>query len=563
MNLKWWQKAVGYIIYPRSFKDTNDDGVGDLKGIISKLDYLKELGVDLLWICPFFASPMDDNGYDVSNYYEIDPLFGTNEDFDLLIKEAHARNIRVIVDFVLNHTSDEHEWFKKAQKDKNSLERDYYFFQPPKKVNNKLVPPNNWKGFFSTSAWTYDELSEQYYLHIFSKKMPDVNWANPSLRQKYYEIARFYLNKGVDGFRLDALAHLAKDLTFSDSTYEVDQNGLVLDTTKFSNRKELFDYMDEFKKEVFNHYEIVTIGEVGGQVSPKQSLRLTNYKNGSINIVFNFDTVWQNGAYGSVEKSDEEIVTDVLSLKKNLMRWYNATYQKAWLPLYWSNHDHPRVLSQYGSIKYRNESAKMLITVLLFLYGTPFIHYGDEIGMSNVTYEKLSDFDDVNNKNYIKENKGRYDEKTLLRFLRRTSRVNARTPMQWDDTIHGGFSNVPPLTKINSNYKEVNVKNNENNPDSILNYYKRAIKLRKNEKIQQSVLLGKLTLIDELNPDLLNFKHDGDVKILCLANFRDYEVKYKLRHKMERLLLHNYQDQKEEKGELILRPFECYLFEIK
>lgn len=562
-KLKWWQKGVGYIIYPQTFKDTNNDGIGDLQGIISKLDYLKDLGVDFLWICPFFASPLDDNGYDVKDYYQVNPIFGSNEDFDLLIKEAHKRNLKIIVDFVLNHTSDEHPWFQKAITNKNSEEHNYYLFHKPLIKNGKRHLPNNWKGFFSTSVWTYQESLDKYYFHLFSKKMPDVNWANPNLRNQYYKIAKYYLDKGVDGFRLDALAHLDKDLTFTNSNLPEDENNLVLDTAKFSNRENLFVYMDEFKNKVFDHYDIVTIGEVGGQVSPRDALRLTNYNDGSINMVFNFDTVWENGAYGSVEKSDKEIITNVLKLKENLMKWYLASKGRGWLPLYWANHDHPRVLSQYGSIKYRNESAKLLITVLLFLYGTPFIYYGDEIGMSNVTYQNLDDFNDVSAHNYILENKHKYDEEILLRFLRRTSRVNARTPMQWNDNEYGGFSKTTPIIKMNDNYNEVNVKNQQNNPDSILNYYKKAINLRKQPKILETILVGDLVLVDENHPDLFNFIHQGKTKILCVANFRDYEIKYDLIHEIQDVLLHNYEDKKLNKNKLILRPFECYLFEIK
>ena len=562
-HLTWWKQAIGYIIYPSAFKDENGDGVGDLRGIISKLDYLRDLGVDLLWICPFFKSPMDDNGYDVSDYRQIDPRFGTNEDFDLLIKEAHSRNIRIVVDFVLNHTSDEHPWFIEARNTPQSSKRNYYLMQPPRYVNGKRMPPNNWKGFFSTSAWSFDEVANAYYMHIFSKKMPDVNWANPLLREEYYKIAKYYLDKGVDGFRLDALAHLARDLTFQDSKYPLDENGLAFDMSKYSNRPELFDYMREFNERVFSQYDCVTIGEVGGGISPEESLKLSGYENGSISMVFNFDTAWENGAYDSINKSDEQISTNVIKLKNNFARWHRICDGKAWMPLYWDNHDHPRVLSQYGSVAFRKQSAKMLITTLLFMYGTPFIYYGDEIGMSNVDYQDINDFNDVSARNFLAENSGKYNLETLLRFLRRTSRVNARTPMQWSGELHAGFSNVPPQQKVNGNYQEVNVKDQLDDEDSILRYYQKAIALRKEATMRQSVLFGPFSFIDIDNSDVFAYKHEGMRKIAVISNFRAKNVTFAIDFTIKKVLLHNYKDNKIQETAILLRPFECYLFEIE
>ncbi|MDY0373924.1 MAG: alpha-glucosidase [Candidatus Izemoplasmatales bacterium] len=559
---KWWKTAIGYIIYPSTFKDSNDDGIGDLQGIISKLDYLKDLGIDLIWICPFFKSPMDDNGYDVSDYLRVDPRFGTNDDFDLLIKEAHARGIRLVIDFVLNHTSDEHPWFIEAQNNPQSPKRDYYLTLPPRYIEGKRMPPNNWKGFFSTSTWSYDEISNRYYMHIFSKKMPDVNWSNPDLRQEYYRIAKHYLDKGVDGFRLDALAHLSRDMSFKNSDVGLDENGLAFDMSKYSNRPELFDYMREFDNLVFSKYDCVTIGEVGGGISPEQSLDLSGYENGSISMVFNFDTAWENGAYDSVDKKDEELSTDVIKLKNNFYRWYKTCNSKAWMPLYWDNHDHPRVLSQYGSVKFRKESAKMLITTLLFMYGTPFIYYGDEIGMSNVDYTNIEDFNDVSVRNYVEENKNRYDSETLLRFLRRTSRINARTPMQWSDEAYAGFSRVAPSQKVNGNYRQVNVAKNVLDEDSILRYYQKAIALRKEESISESVLFGAFSLISQDHEDVFAYRHDGNKKIVLIANFRAKTIPFQFNSTIKNTLLHNYSDISESDGALNLRPFECYLFEV-
>ena len=388
----WWRNSIGYIIYPAAYKDANGDGIGDLKGIIEKLDYLRELGIDLLWICPIFASPMKDNGYDVSDYLHVNPLFGTDEDLLALLHEAHLRGIRVLLDFAMNHTSDQHEWFVKAKEDPSSEERSYYIIKKGRRdEKGNLLPPNNWGSFFSTSAWEKMPNSEdEFYLHVFAPSMPDTDWSNPKLRERYYQIARHYVDLGVDGFRMDAISHLAKNPTFEDSPLRAGKEGCVLDPSEFSNRPELLAYLKEFREKGVNENTLL-VGEVGGCVQPAQARLFSERGRGPINLVFNFDTVWNNGAYGSVDKKDEEIKTDVISLKNNFMRWYEnaATCD---LPLYWCNHDHPRVLSQYGSVNYRAESAKMLVTTLLFLYGTPFIYQGDEIGMSNVTYDKVEDF---------------------------------------------------------------------------------------------------------------------------------------------------------------------------
>jgi len=562
----WWKNAVGYIIYPESFKDSNGDGVGDLKGITSKLDYLQQLGVNLLWICPIFKSPMDDNGYDVSDYYQINPEYGTNADFDELLKSAHAHGIHILLDFVLNHTSDQHPWFQKALSDPNSEERGYYFFRKGRKVNGKLLPPTNWKGFFATSAWEQVPGSEDFYLHIFSKSMPDVNWSNPKLRDQYYAIARYYLDKGVDGFRLDAVAHLAKDLSFEDSKQPADQNGLVYDTSKFSNRPELFDYLHLLKDNVFSHYDCLTVGEAGGCISPEQSLLMADRRSGSINMVFNFDTVWDNGAYGSIDKSDEQIKTDVISLKDNFMRWYNICHKKADMPVYWCNHDHPRVLSQYGSIAYRNESAKMLLTTLLFLYGTPFIYNGDEIGMSNVNYPSLEDFShDVGNVNSIKELRASgYPDEQILHFLNRVSRINARTPMQWDDSAFAGFSTKGSINKVNDNYQDgINVLDEMKDPYSILNFYQYAIGIRKDPIINESVLYGELSLVDHNHPDVFAYLHEGTDKIMVISNMRPYQVYFTFYYDIKDILLHNYEGVIISDHVFTLRPFESFLLKIR
>lgn len=562
----WWRNSIGYIIYPAAYKDANGDGIGDLKGIVEKLDYLRELGIDLLWICPIFASPMKDNGYDVSDYLHVNPLFGTDEDLVTLLREAHLRGIRVLLDFAMNHTSDQHEWFVKAKEDPSSEERSYYIIRKGRRdEKGNLLPPNNWGSFFSTSAWEKMPNSEdEFYLHVFAPSMPDTDWSNPKLRERYYQIARHYVGLGVDGFRMDAISHLAKNPTFEDSPLKAGKEGYVLDPSEFSNRPELLGYLKEFREKGVNENTLL-VGEVGGCVQPEQARLFSERGRGPINLVFNFDTVWNNGAYGSIDKKDDEIKTDVISLKNNFMRWYEnaATCD---LPLYWCNHDHPRVLSQYGSVNYRAESAKMLVTTLLFLYGTPFIYQGDEIGMSNVTYDKAEDFlNDEANVDALKSmrSEGR-DEETILRFWRRTNRINARTPMQWDKTSYAGFSKVAPKVKVNDNYKEgVNVQEQMEDPYSILNYFQYAISFRKNAIYNDIVNNGKLEIVDYNHPDVLAYLHRGSSTIMVISNFRPDQTYFTFNYEIGDIVLHNYDGVLLKDHVFTLRPFECYLLKIR
>lgn len=561
-NSLWWRDRVGYIIYPSSFADSNNDGIGDIPGIISKLDYLKDLGVNLLWICPLFDSPMDDNGYDVRDYLTIDKRYGTNEDFLRLLEEAHRRDIAIVIDFVLNHTSDEHPWFQKALSDPSSKERGYYFIRKGRYENGKLLPPNNWKGFFSTGVWQRIGESDEFFLHIFSSKMPDVNWSNPELREEYIKIANAYLDMGVDGFRLDAVAHLAKDMSFENSKLPADPEGFVYDTARFSNRSEMFDYLQELNEKVFKPRKALTIGEVGGCIQPEESLKLSDRKKGSINMVFNFDTVWADGSYGSLDKKDEEIRTDVISLKRNFIRWYEACHQNAEMPVYWCNHDHPRVLNMYGDKKYRKESMKSLITILLFLYGVPFIYQGDEIGMANLDSHNPEDFFlDCGNKNETEVLRKRgYSDEHIAHYLSRCSRINARQPMPWNGSSNGGFSSVPPCFPMNHDFEQgINVEDESNDPDSILNYFKEAIALRKTYDLTKAVLDGRFEILDYHHPDVFAYLHHGDDKYIVIASMRPYECYFGYYWGISDVLLHNYPDTIYENHVFKLRPFECFL----
>lgn len=552
---EWWKESVAYQIYPSTFYDANNDGYGDLKGITLKLNYLKYLGVDLIWICPFFKSPMDDQGYDISDYRMVDPRFGTNDDLKELLDTAHSMGIKVLFDFVMNHTSDEHKWFIEAKMNKESDKHDYYIWAEGKEDGS---PPTNWQSFFSESAWQYCNENEEYYLKIFSSKMPDLNWKNQKLRNEMFDVARYYLDLGVDGFRLDAISHLAKDTTFMNSSLPISEFNYAYDTSKFSNLPKLFDYMKEFKDEVLSQYNSLTIGEVGGCAGKDISLKFVDPEHGSIDMVFNFDTCWENGAYGSEDKSDDQIITNVLSLKKIFNEWIQHYKGKAWFPLYWCNHDHPRVLSQYGSIEYRNESAKMLGATLLFMGGTPFIYNGEEIGMSNVTYTSYEEFKEVSAQNYIKASIGRLSKDEILRFLRRTSRINARTIMQWDASENAGFSKGECRVAVNHNMKEVNVAAQIDDESSILNFYRKCIYYRKNIYMD-TVLDGEFTLIDENNEDIFAYERTDDkYKISVISNFRNKEVRFDISMCKE-IILQNYDSILKDTKGCILRPFEVII----
>ena len=564
---RWWQDGIGYICYPASFKDSDGDGVGDLKGILAKLPYLEELGVTFLWLCPIFDSPMEDDGYDVRDFHRINPLFGTMEDLRLLLKEAHARGIRILLDLVMNHTSREHPWFKKALQDPGSEERSYYIFRKGRKDGDRLLPPNNWGSFFSPSAWERVPGTDEFYFHSFGRGMPDLDWSNEKVRCLMAGIASSYLDMGVDGFRMDATAHLAKDMSFQDSPLpDEDGDGYVLDPSRFSNRPELMGYLQEFRRKALRGRDALLIGEVGGSIQPSEGERMARRGQGPLDLLFNFDTVWNNGNFGSIGKKDEEIRTDVMLLKHNFSRWYEACHETCDMPLYWCNHDHPRVLRQYGSREYRKESAKALLLTLLFLYGTPFLYQGEELGMDDLMDAPLEDFlHDAGTKEAVDSyRKEGYSEEEILSFLRRTGRTNARSPIPWDRGEWGGFSSHKPLFPMNHDHLlGVNVEEEEKDPDSVLNFYKEAIRIRKGPwgKIVRE---GRLEWVDWNHQDAMAYLHRGQRNLLVLTNMRPYDIYFTFNFQIGDILLHNYE------GVLLspervmrLRPFESYLLAVR
>jgi glycosidase len=554
-NDLWWKEAVGYQIYPKSFFDSNDDGIGDIAGIIQKIPHLKYLGINLIWICPIYKSPNDDNGYDVSDFYDVNPEFGTLDELKLLIHELHKNDIHIILDLVLNHTSDEHPWFIEAKKNIDSPYHDFYIWTKKK---------NNLASFFGGPVWEYNEATDEYYMHIFSKKMPDLNWSNPKMREKIYEMTNFYLDLGVDGFRVDAIAHLGRDLTFSDGKLESGQE-LSSEFTKYSNLPVLHEYLQELNVNTFSKYNAVTIGEVGGGASIDVALLYSGFLRHEIDMVFTFDHCWENGGFAAIYKTNEEIKTNLVSLKAQFKRWQIGIYGKAWNPIYWLNHDHPRLMSQYGNINKHKQSGKMLANVLLFMWGTPFIYNGEEIGMTNINYDDFSLFNDVGVQDIIKnyEKLGLSKEQALV-YLNRSSRDNARTPMQWNSAIYGGFSKHKPWIKEVGNHDSINVATQIKDPHSILNYYKACIKLRTDSVYKQTIVYGDFTLLLEDDPNLFVYKrtYQGQT-LLVVNNFFDKEIELSLSGTINEILINSYNDYDNKSLNRVLKPYEAFVVNLK
>ncbi|QVK17620.1 alpha-glucosidase [Mycoplasmatota bacterium] len=520
---KWWQEAIIYQIYPRSFKDSNNDGIGDIKGIIEKLDYLKELGVTAIWVCPFYESPMDDQGYDVSDFYKISKDYGTLEDIEKLIKQLHKRDMKLIIDLVLNHTSDEHPWFIESRKTKDNPYRDYYIWQKGKKG----CPPTNWESFFSGSVWEYDETTSEYYMHIFSKKMPDLNWNHPDMRKDMYKMMRWWLDQGVDGFRVDAVAHLDKNDQFPN--HSVPEGRLYSPCyEEFSNRPKVHKHIQEMVEEVLSDYDVMTVGEAGG-ASTDDTLKYCAYDRNEFNMIISFDHCWVDVDPSSATYLPSKWTYKSLylpDLKKSLAKYQMNLYGKAWNTIFWSNHDQPRVLSHYGndSKEFHKKSAKMLATVLYFMGGTPFIYQGEEIGMTNVDYTDINDYRDVEIFTLYKETLLNHisTKEDILNRIHKRSRDNARTPMQWDNSEHAGFSKNEPWMKVNPNYVDINVLDNLSDKDSIFYYYQKILKIRQSSK---ALIYGdfKLYLEEDENIFLYTRSYKED-KYIILANFFDKTI---------------------------------------
>ncbi len=466
-NRQWWKETIIYQIYPRSFKDSNNDGIGDLKGIISELDHLKNLGVDVIWLSPMYKSPNADNGYDISDYENIMTEFGTMVDFDDLLRGIHERGLKLIIDLVVNHSSDEHVWFQESRKSRDNPYRDFYIWKKPKPDGS---PPNNWKSFFSGSAWQWDEITQEYYLHLFAVKQPDLNWENPALRHHIYNMMHFWLKKGVDGFRMDVIPFLSKDQSFPDSDGSLEF---------YANGPRIHEFLKEMNQEVLSKYDIMTVGEAFG-VSTKEALDYVGKDRNELQMIFHFDHAVPRDEINFIQPNPEWTLPQ---LKSIFQKWDTTMKNDGWNSIYWGNHDNPRIISRLGDTKrYRVKSAKMLATILLTLRGTPYIYQGDEIGMTNCPFDSIDEFDDVQVKNawnslILNQHK---DASLFLKAANKIARDHARTPMQWSNTKNGGFTEGDKTwLKVNPNFKNINVKADNDNPDSILNYYKALIRFRK------------------------------------------------------------------------------------
>ena len=552
MEKKWWKESVVYQIYPKSFKDSNGDGVGDIRGIIQKLDYLKELGVNVLWISPMLESPQDDNGYDISDYRRIYKEYGTMEDYEELLSEAHKRDIRILMDLVVNHTSDEHNWFVESRKSKDNPYRDYYIWKDP--VNGK--EPNNWGGAFGGSAWEYDPQTQMYYLHLFSKKQPDLNWENEKVRQEVYDMMTFWCEKGIDGFRMDVISMISKDQTFPDGEMN---NSLYGDFGPYCvHGPRVHEFLQEMNREVLSRYDIMTVGETSG-VTIEEAQKYAGEAGKELNMVFQFEHVDNgSGDYGkwTTEKYDFK------EFKRIMIKWQEELQGKAWNSLFLGNHDQPRSVSRFGNDNpaYRETSAKMLATCLHMMQGTPYVYQGEELGMTNVYFDKLEDYRDIESINFFTEltEAGLMTPEYMMKCLMLRSRDNARTPMQWDDSEQAGFTDGESWIKVNPNYKEINAAQQLEDPNSIFYYYQKLIRLRKEKDI---IVYGGFEPLYRDDEQIFAYiRRQKQEKLLTVCNFseKNAEMEIPEEFKGAECLITNL-DRTVFEGRIVLKPYEAFV----
>jgi len=558
MNPKWWKESVVYQIYPISFMDSNGDGIGDLRGIISKLDYLKALGVDVIWVCPIYKSPNHDNGYDISDYCDIMKEFGTMEDFDLMLKEIHLRGMKLMMDLVLNHTSHEHPWFQESRKSKDNPRRDFYIWRKGKNGG----PPNNWESYFSGSVWEYDEATDEYYLHLYSKYQPDLNWENPEVVAKLHDMVEWWLKKGVDGFRFDAIAHIVKQQGLPDAD-NPHQTATVRAYEMFSNLDDVHTLLQNLYDKVLYFYDIMTVGETSG-LGPEQALDYVGDGRRELNMTFQFEHMFLDAASAGSGKWDT-VPWNLIELKKVMSNWQTVLHNRGWNANYLCNHDQPRSVSRFGDdVTCRVPSAKMLATFIHTLEGTPYIYQGEEIGMTNVAFDSIDEYRDVETLNYYEEKRtSGVPEEEIMRAIHKKSRDNARTPMQWDATEHAGFTTGNPWIKVNSNYMEINVVQAMKDPDSIYHYYKELIQLRKKFKV---IVYGEYKLLLPLHEEIYAYTRTLDNEVLLvILNFFGKEPIFEMPEGLDpqgmELLIANYEPRKgEDLARLKLRPFEARVY---
>ncbi len=550
MKKTWWKEAVVYQIYPRSFMDSNGDGIGDLKGITSRLDYLKYLGIDVIWLSPVYQSPNDDNGYDISDYQAIMEEFGTMEDFDEMLDAAHKRGIRIVMDLVVNHTSDEHRWFMESRSGKDNPYRDYYIWREGKDAE---TPPNNWGSCFGGSAWQYDETTAMYYLHLFSKKQPDLNWDNPDVRKKVFDMMTWWCDKGIDGFRMDVISLISKTKEMPDGKI----NGFYGDYGPYCvHGPNVHRYLQEMNEKVLSKYDIMTVGETPG-VTPELAKQYAGEDTHELNMVFQFEHVDTAGKYG--KWTDEKM--PLKKLKDIMSRWQTELYGEAWNSLFWDNHDQPRAVSRFGDDRpqYRDAAAKMLATCLHMMQGTPYVYQGEELGMTNYPFQSPADFRDIESINAYREwcESGKAAHEDFWPCMLFISRDNARTPVQWDDSKNAGFTSGTPWIPVNPNYTEINAKAETADPDSVFHYYKKLIALRKQNPI---IVYGKYEPLLKDSEELFVYTRTlGGEKLFVACNFTDKEASLSLPEEFigsDRLISNMENDYS--RREIILKPYEAF-----
>ncbi|MDY2627086.1 MAG: alpha-glucosidase [Lachnospiraceae bacterium] len=555
MERAWWKESIVYQIYPRSFMDSNGDGIGDIPGIIGKLDYLKDLGVNVLWISPMLESPGDDNGYDISDYYKILDDFGTMEEYELLLKEAHERGMRILMDLVVNHTSDEHAWFVESRSSTDNPYRDYYIWKPGK--NGK--EPNNWGACFGGSAWEYDAETSMYYLHNFSRKQPDLNWENEKVRKEIYEMMNWWCEKGIDGFRMDVISMISKDQRYPDGPVE---NGLYGNPGPYCcNGPRVHEFLKEMNREVLSKHDIMTVGETAG-VTIEEAKKYAGADTQELNMVFQFEHV--SIGDGKLGKWTTKRY-DFMELKKIICKWQTELEGKAWNSIFWGNHDQPRAVTRFGDDRpeYREISAKMLATCLLSLQGTPYIYQGDELGMTNAYFDDINSYRDIESIHCFHEftEAGLISEEEMMECLKLRGRDNSRTPMQWDDSLNAGFTKGTPWIRVNENYPEINVQAEMEDEHSVLNYYKRMIRIRKAE---QGLIYGEFIPVEPEHTSLFAYKRilEND-RYLVVCNFTDQAAKISLPEEFSggRILISNMDDRYDAEKVRItqVKPYEAFI----
>ena len=555
MEKRWWKESVVYQIYPRSFCDSNGDGIGDLNGITGKLDYLKELGVDVIWLSPVYKSPNDDNGYDISDYQAIMDEFGTMEDFDRMLATAHEKGIKIMMDLVVNHTSDEHKWFIESRKSTDNPYRDYYIWRPAKEDGSL---PNNWGSCFSGPAWEYDKTTDMYFLHLFSKKQPDLNWDNPAVRQDVFDMMNWWLKKGVDGFRMDVISLISKEPGLPDK--EPGINGYATFNVS-ANGPHVHEYLQETRQKALNNADTITVGECSG-VTLEEAKKYARSDEKELNMVFQFEHM----DVDSDEKAGKWTTRkmDLRDLKKILTRWQKGLQDIAWNSLYWENHDQPRSVSRFGndSDEYREISAKMLATCIHMMQGTPYVYQGEELGMTNCPFNTLDNFRDLESINAFHEltEQGKMTEEDMMAAIGYKGRDNARTPMQWDDSAYAGFSTTNPWIMVNPNYTKINAKDQVNREDSVFKYYQKLIKLRHESEL---IVYGTYDLILDDDKDIYAYIRTlGDEKLIVYCNFSENtrEVEIPEEFVNGKVLISNYSDAKANQ-KITLRPYEAIVIQ--